>query len=615
MRKKGIIILLVFAGIYIALSLLLTDRWFERRLENMGSSMVGAKVEVDGFHFSLFKMTVRWDSLQITDPKNTWTNLIAMSKSEFKMDALPLLRKKVIVENVQMTGLRTGVKRSTDGKIEIKIEQKKPEPEKPSFISKTVQRLQTDVARAPAWNLEKLSGKVNVDSILTLLQLKSPAKIDSMKNDLQNRYAGWEKTFTEKKFQVKINQIESQVKAINPQSLNTVAEVQNALTTAKQVKTEIDSLQQWVKTTKGNLANDLSTMRGTVAMADDWIRRDYERAMEMAHLPDINVKTIGKFIFGAKTAGQVQQILGYAATARYYGSKFKSSEPKKVKPPRFKGQFIHFPLKQPVPDFWIKNIHFSGRTEAGIQLDGQVQDIVSQQSYIGKPTVFAINGSRTDKAALELKGEFNYLAQPHENFSFTLSDVPLAHSKLAESPLMPYPLAKGSGTFKTSAEIGSDQLTFAQSFQGTGLEFDFSGKTAPASQMDKIVQSVLSSASTVTFNAGVKSSEENTDFSLNSNLDDLFVGKLRSLLSDKVQDARNRLQQQVTARVTQGRAALSTLITEKEAALQKEVAGYEQMVADKTQMVEQKKKELEKRIDEQKKGIQDEATKKLKKLF
>ena len=46
MRWKGLIFLVVLLGIVLALGMIFTDRWLERRLENLGDSIVGAKVDI-----------------------------------------------------------------------------------------------------------------------------------------------------------------------------------------------------------------------------------------------------------------------------------------------------------------------------------------------------------------------------------------------------------------------------------------------------------------------------------------------------------------------------------------------------------------------------------------
>ena len=115
MRTKGIIFLLVLFGLFLLIFFLLSDRWLERRMEFAGSALIGAKVEFDGVDFSFLNLHLKWDSLRVTNPDNTWKNIFETQKAEFDLDFLPLFSKKYIIENLQLEGLRFNTVRKTDG--------------------------------------------------------------------------------------------------------------------------------------------------------------------------------------------------------------------------------------------------------------------------------------------------------------------------------------------------------------------------------------------------------------------------------------------------------------------------------------------------------------------
>ena len=83
MRWKGIIFLVVLAVLVFVLNLVFTDRWLEKRLESAGSAVVGAKVELERLDFSLLGLQMRWDSLQVANPKNTMKNILTSGKTDF----------------------------------------------------------------------------------------------------------------------------------------------------------------------------------------------------------------------------------------------------------------------------------------------------------------------------------------------------------------------------------------------------------------------------------------------------------------------------------------------------------------------------------------------------
>jgi len=358
-RWKGIITLLVLAGIVIVCGLIFTDSWLEKRLEITGSNIIGAKVELNKFDISLLGLHVKWDSLQVTDPKDTWINLLTTGRCEFNMSFLPLLRKKIMIENVQTANLTSGTARTTDGKWEKR--KKKEKEAKPNIFSKTIARLENEISQAPAFNLEQFGKKVNVDSIIAILNIQSPGKIDSLKNNLNEKYNYWDKTFTEINLDKDFLRIENQIKSINPAQISNIEELQSSLNTVNNVRSELDSIKKSVTTNKTNLMNDLSFTETNVKQVDNWILEDYKRALSMAKLPDLNAQNIGKFIFGASVVNRVNKVLAITGQIRGYASRFKSDKPKKEKPPRLKGQTIYFSSKNIYPDFWIKKILYQGK--------------------------------------------------------------------------------------------------------------------------------------------------------------------------------------------------------------------------------------------------------------
>jgi len=116
-RWKGILFLLALFGLFIILSIIFTDIWLESELEGLGNSIVGARVEIDNLDLSFTDLSISWDRLQVTNPKSTMKNMLETGNCEFDMEFLPLLSKKVIIENFAVTEVRTNTDRETDGKL------------------------------------------------------------------------------------------------------------------------------------------------------------------------------------------------------------------------------------------------------------------------------------------------------------------------------------------------------------------------------------------------------------------------------------------------------------------------------------------------------------------
>jgi uncharacterized protein (TIGR03545 family) len=615
-RWKGILFLIVLAGIVFALNLIFTDTWLEKRLESAGSSLVGAKVEIDRLDFSLLGLRLRWDSLQVTNPKNTMKNIFTTGRTDFNFDLLPLLQKKVLIENLQMTSVTSGTDRTTDGKIEKKVKSKKEG--KPNVITKTIDRMQQQIAEAPAWNLADYGKKVNVDSIIKILDIQSPQKIDSLQKELKVQYAHWDSTFSSVHWKQDLAEMENRITSMRPEEIKTLEGLQSALATVQQVRGKVDSLEKFITKAGGDLKSDLQHSGSKIGLVDDWIKQDYQRALDKARLPELSKENMARFLFGGQVVNQATQALATVNTIRGYAEKFKSDKPKKEKPPRLKGQTIYFVAPTKYPNFWIKKLELSGHTTRGLVVEGTVKDITTQQSLIGRATTLQINAKRSDGAGAALFGELNYLGDsPHESFKLEMEKMPLQNVKISSSSLLPQRVESGIGRLTTSLELGGASVDGKFMFAADNLQFAFADQ-APQKRLEQILQRLVQSATKLDLNVTLASSDERTDLRLNSNLDDLFASELKSMLSDEVANARAKIESYVGEKVAKYKEQFNALVSSKTASLQAEMASLENLLNTQKQAVEEKQKQFLARIDEEKqkgtKQVEDAVKKRLKGL-
>lgn len=604
MRWKGVIFLLILAGIIVGLSFLLTDRFFETQIEKLGSRVVGAKVELDGFSFSLFTLHTHWDSLQVTDPNDTWSNIVATGECDFKMALGPLLSKKMIIDKVVIQNAESGVKRSTEGKIELLPKKKKPA--KPNILTKTTNKLKDEIEQAPAFNLDQFTRKVNVDSIVAFLEVKSPDKIDSTHKALNDKYTYWDQQLKEQRIQKDLKAIEEKAKTIKLDEIKDLASLQKSLSTIGQIRVKADSVQAFSKRTKNGLKTDLESGQKAMRQMDDWIKADYASAMSKAHLPDINAQNIGKLIFGKQIVKKFNQLLNITQTVRTYSAKLQGGKPKKEKPPRFKGQDIHFGKKKELPQYWIKHVDLSGNA-FHIDLQGTLDHLVSNQKQIGQPTTLKLNGTKADGAGLNINALFNYLdSLPQENYTVTLKGMPLSGVELSDSPLMPYEVKQGKGALSANIDFKKDSFEGSIGFIASQIKFDY-GNTKPKNDAERIIRSVLDGTSTVRFDARLKGKGDDLKFTVDSNLDNLISAKLKSILSGEVESAKKQLMTEVDKRVDPYKRKMESLISEKQDQLQKQMNSLQKQADEKLKYAQDKKKEIEKRIEDEKKKQQNKV--------
>lgn len=315
-------------------------------------------------------------------------------------------------------------------------------------------------------------------------------------------------------------------------------------------------------------------------------------------------------IFGQSISDKLQTWLGYIGTGRSYMAKVASDKPKVQNPPRLKGQDIYFYNPNVRPDFWLKNTLLSGTTNDKVELKGTMTNLVSDQKIIGQPTKIELSSAKENASALRIDGTLDYLTNiPHESFEASLSGFSLAGQKVADSPFLPKKVKSGSGNISAKLDLQGEEITGRIDFKAQNLVFE-QGKPGKT-EFDKIVSDILQNTKIIDFKAKISGTRNNLKYSINSNLDDIFIKNLKDRFGKELENAKRKIEKQIAQQTAEPKAKLEKLIKENEAKLNEQFAKYEKAINEQLDKTEEKKKE----IDKKKKKLGDDAANKIKGLF
>jgi uncharacterized protein (TIGR03545 family) len=600
MRLGGVVTILVLIGLGFAAAYFITDDWIESNVEYQASVMNEAKVEFDGFEFSLLNLKLKWDRLQVANKNNTMENTFETGETEFSMQFWPLiLANKVVVDNVKLTGFELATERETDGYFEV------PETEvdeEPGFIYSVVDQVAGQAQKNAQVKFTEIRSDLNVDSLMAKVDIRTDDKVDSLRNGIQQTYTKWDSTFNNTNINDEIAQINQTIDGIKVQEFKDPKNVVSSIEQVKKLKGQVDSLRNRAETLKQNFQNDYGTTRDEISQIDNWIQDDFQRAVNVAQLPDLDVQNIGKALFGENLLGDYAVYLEYVALAREYGSRFVGSDEETEKIPRYEGVDYHFTDKYDLPDLWFRNIELSGKTLTGIAISGQVTDISNDQEKAGEPIRFNIGGQDENQVNLSLNGEFNYLEdKPRESFEMNYSGFTLANTKLSGSDLLPYDLQTGKGNVNVSLDLVDKRIDSRIDYIANELSFDFASAGEPKNQLESLIRRSISSTDEIDVTALVDNVEGPLRIRLRSNIDDLFMNALRQTVSEEVAEARRKIEAEVQRQVAGKKEELAAFKSEKEAEIMERYNALQEKVREQVEKVEQKQKELE----EKKKELED----------
>ncbi|GJQ64369.1 MAG: hypothetical protein SCALA702_34220 [Melioribacteraceae bacterium] len=590
-RKKGIIGILVFTGILLLGMYFFTDDWLESTIEDTAQSLNGAKVEIDNLDFSIIGLHIKWDRLQVANPRDTRFNRWETGKTEFNLEFYPLLSGKIILENLEVSDIKTNSKRDSDGKIE-KFEEPASEEE---FVSQTISFAENKANDTPGFNPNSFKNKLNVDSLLALLEIKTPGKIDSLYKVYDSRLGDWQKKLDYKTYEADLKRVETNIKSININNIKDPVTLKSTYEKLTDTKATLEKFDTLVSSTISDFNTDISSITDNVSSVDDWIKEDYNRALSKAKLPDLSVENIGMLLFGASVVDQYKTYLGYVQQARYYKDKFSSDEPEKESPPRFEGQDIPFPDYNARPEFWLKQIKLSGETENSLKLSGLVTDIVSNQKIINKTTNFNIESLSGGNRNLKLSGVFNYLSDiPQEQINLTFTGFTLNNFKLSDAKLLPEKIESGNGAFAAAFSLSGERINSNMSFSASAVKFS-KLKNTENDEVSRIIDRVLSKVNTLTILASLNGEKSDLKFSVKSNLDNVFADALKETLNEELAAAKQKIEKYLESKIEPEKAKIEKLVNEQTAKVKAEADKIKNEYEKVMKQYEAKKQEFEKK--------------------
>ena len=609
-RKKllSVILIIILIPILIAAGVVIFRNQIAKSIiEKSGSAIAGAKVEVDGVYLKPFTVHIKWDRLQFTNRKNTMQNIFETGNCEFELAFKPLLSGKVIIEKMQLDGMLFETKRETNGELPPKKKREKSQLEKDieaKLMTAIQENLEREKSQIPIFDPGFIDQKVDVDSLMEVLDLKTPAKADSLKKLVETRYDHWDERLKNKNYENDYTSIKKDVLKIKPKEIKTVVALEKNLRLANDVYNRSETLYNNVIKDKTQIEKDLNTIKKLKNDIPAWIKHDYEKALALAKLPDISVGNIAAMLFGDRIADGLMKVLENVNTARDLSKPKKA--PKKDKMPH-------------LPGLWIKEISISAVTNDGVHLSGYVHDISNDQKKTQKSMNIELSGIQENVGKINIDAIFDYRTdKSHENIVLKIDEVPITNMEMTNFELLPTKLKRGDGKLISEIDIVNSKIISDIYFEINNVKFDYSSQPEMNERLVRISRSISQAIHKLTFDANVKQTEDGFKFKVDSNLDNLIVKQLKKILSEEVERAKIELKKRINKELNKYKQELDGLIAEREMDIQKEIDRISSKVDEQKKEIEQKRKELEDKIKREKKKIEDkvkaEADKKQKEL-
>ena len=127
-RKSGVVLLVIIVGLVVVLEVVFLDQIAQSALVGGLEAGVGAEVNVKTVDLSLTGGRFELEGLQITDPDKPTHDMVKIDKLAAELNITDLLTRRVVIEEILIGEMNSGVKRKSPGEVYRRPER----PEQPA---------------------------------------------------------------------------------------------------------------------------------------------------------------------------------------------------------------------------------------------------------------------------------------------------------------------------------------------------------------------------------------------------------------------------------------------------------------------------------------------------
>jgi uncharacterized protein (TIGR03545 family) len=568
LRWPGVIAFLVIAAIGAAIWWLVVDALVKRAIEAVGTKIVGAKVELAEVDVTLIPLGIELRRLQVTNPDEPMRNAVEVARMAFGMEALQLLRRKVIIDEMAIDQMRFNTPRSASGAIARKPEKKEVEKPGGSFID------------VPSLDLPSAT------DILAKEDLESLRAVAVVRSEIDAGRERWKQRVTEVSDKAKLDDYKRRADEIRKSSKGGIDTLLGNVGEAVQLRKDVMADLDKVKGARQDLAKDIQMLKRRVDEVAVAPQADLKRLKEKYALSAGGMANVAATLFGGEIGRWAKtSAVWYVRLQPMMASVGTSSGPEQVKPLRGKGIDVKFRERQPLPDFLIRTARVSAEIPAGV-LVGQVRQITTDQDVLGSPTTFEFTGDKLQQLrSVALRGEINRVQpdRPRDTVTLNAQGYAIQRAVLSDNPKWPVVLDGASADVDVNAAVVGGALDATIDSQLGGVRFS-TGDHKAEGRVAEAIASALADVKAFHLGATVTGTTQNPDVKVTSDLDAVLqnaVGKmmaeqaarleadLKSAIAEKVNGPIEDLKKQLAGYGEFGQAlasrsdALNALLTEK----------------------------------------------------
>ena len=463
-----------------------------------GTELNGAQVELESAELSLWPAGLELINLQVTDAYNPMFNRFEAGSISATLDSALLLRRQVIVEQLDIIGVRMNSPRIRSGATK-----------------------DTPIVTNTEFDFGGLIPDVSLPDMSLLLadaQQQVNAEIAGIEQEIVDIEQRWRNNIEQLPSKDKLAEYRARWDKMSNASF------MEKMLGAKKLKNDVSGDLKLIESFNQQLKDDRRLISGQIDRAKGLPRAQADRTMQSVGLSNENVAFVR-----AITGDQIDQWVTRAKTF----SESLSSNTVEQAPSRGTGRWVTFAEDDPLPQVLIRRGQFNGVLQlaaSNMRVDGKLSDIAYPLEGYSQPAALVITARDDENASLLFEVTIDHRqADFSDDFNLEVMNLPISELALSSGAEKTLLLEAGNLNFIASGRASPDTVlaNVVAKLSDPRLTTD----ADLATKSEQFLAETLNTLDSVDLQVNVSGALQNPDVNIASNLDKILAAGLKSQIS------------------------------------------------------------------------------------
>ncbi|WP_289028189.1 TIGR03545 family protein [uncultured Paraglaciecola sp.] len=524
-RWPGLVAFFVVVGLFTAISILFLDFWIKLAAEKTLGLANRAEVNIESVEHTFSPFSITLNRVQLTDPSAPDTNQLETQTVSAAIDLPPLLLRKLIIDDLKITGVEFGTLRDSPGDVYEKAE------------DETVDSEQLFV---------ETQGIPSVDEILAKSPLKTTLAIEDVEvayekhsDKLQTQYEALPSKEKLENYQKRIKELTEADYKDATKLLAAKEEFDQLKDEIKADKKQLEEFKTSVDAAKADLGPKVSALKAAPT-------QDYEQLKSLLAGDADAIEDVTTLVFGEQIGQWSQYTL---AAFEIIGPMLKSSREAEQEAQAYQGKWINFDNDAGLPDLLIRKSEISIKWQEE-NISSYWTDITYQHDIIGRATTFVVDSSASKLwNSLKVDGEL-WLSDANgakAQQTWALDGLTLSDLGLVDQEKISGELKSGLVSSTGSMSLAGDVLSGKGLVDLQQLLINATG----SNKITNIVADTLNQLKELTLTTDIAGTLGDLDLSIGSDLNQQIGGALLANVSTEQQEKLDELKQKLNLQTSE----------------------------------------------------------------